>query len=256
MFVAGIYGEGVERMLPIIGAEHRPNIITINKFGENPSIALNTEAVIWDGGGTYTYSTGANIDSASSADNSDGQHLHVVGLDANYTYTNQAVTLTGQTTVSLSIPLIRVFRAWNDGTAVFGGAIYIYENGSTVSSGVPSNSTNIRAVISSGLEQTHMAIFTIPKGMMGHMYDWWAGTDHKGTSFTEIKYYERDAASKVFLVKEQSVVGTAFEHHVYPNPRKLTQKTDIYMTGNPSVNNIAIVAGFDILLMPSTKVQI
>ena len=89
-----------------------------HKFGLAPDFDTEDNAVdVWDGANdglhnlmTHTYSTTADIDSLSSSNNGDTQTIVVEGLDTNWNYVTQTLTLTGNTRKALSTDLIRVFR--------------------------------------------------------------------------------------------------------------------------------------------------
>jgi hypothetical protein len=256
VFISNLSGNEFRQHYPWLAIKEQNDLITVNKFGRNPIIPQNVEVPIYDIGTSSTvskpfYSSTAEIDTISSADNSDGQVIEIQGLDANWTLTVQNATLNGQTGVTLATPLIRVFRAKNEGTAVLAGACYIYPSRSTVATGVPSHTSNIRAKITSGYEQTQMACFSIPKGYVGYLVDWWANCDVRQAAYATISLWARDASSKVFQNKEEAGVTNGIEMHDYHSPQKFTAKSDIYMSAIPSVNNIAISGGFDIVLRKS-----
>ena len=137
----------------------------INKFGENPDIDTATDPEdMWDAGGTYPFSTSADIDQLSSSDDGDTQEITIIGLDENWEEVTQTKTLTGQTPVTLDTPLIRVYRAWNNGTSDFAGDIYLTTNGAALTLGVPDVASAIRMQVRNGNNQSLMCVYTVPAG--------------------------------------------------------------------------------------------
>lgn len=146
------------------------------KSGENPSIAAGAIQTIWDEGGLYSYpasATAMTISSSSGDDASAGdgaRTVRVFGLDENWLWVVQDLTLNGQTAVSIPTPLLRVFRAFVLTTGISGGNRGdIYVGSGTVTLGVPAN-VFARIVAPPPLNnQTFMAVFTVPDGWDCHI---------------------------------------------------------------------------------------
>jgi hypothetical protein len=118
-----------------VGRGAVPNTQHIHKFGENPDIDDATQEDIWDGGGSYTFTTTAATYYCSSSSVADTVPIEIQGLDANFNMKTVKVLLQGQTKVTLSGTWMRVFRIKNLGASNNAGDIYVYEN-DTVSNGV------------------------------------------------------------------------------------------------------------------------
>ena len=218
----------------------------VNKFGRNIDIDA-TQEDIWDGGGTYTFSTTADITDIVSSNAGDTFDIEVQGLDTNWDLTVQTKTLTGTTSVALDTALIRVFRMRNlTGTAASGNIQCGV--GSTTSS---FSAGNLRAQITVGYEQTRMAIYTIPNGKKGYMTNHWGNINKSNTSGAlDCTLWVR-SESGVF--RAQTPVGliaagsSHYQHNYDPYPA-FAEKTDIKMTGIGSTNNFDVSAGFDLYL--------
>lgn len=234
----------------------------IHKFGNAKDFdATDGIVTVWDGaddGGidemVYTYSVTADIDSLSSSAGGDTQNVEVQGLDTNFALVTQTITLTGQTRKALDTDLIRVFRIKNVGATDNAGTIYCYVN-TALSSGVPIDTTKIRALVHIGNNQTLMAIYTIPAGKTGYMRDWFvsiAGANK--TSNYPIKLRARPFG-QVFQLKHTSSlsdIGTSYQQHRYEEPEIFTEKTDIEIRIQAiavGVTAASISAGFDIVLI-------
>ena len=86
------------------------------KFGKSAVLSTNRETV-WTVGGMETYVTGNTIDTISSSSALDTQELvlecHTVtgsGLDQQFIFLTQTITLNGQNKVTLPTPVARVSR--------------------------------------------------------------------------------------------------------------------------------------------------
>ena len=90
--------------------------IWVNKFGENPSSAIDTQEDLWDGGGTYPYPATALITDLKQATDQEtmrGATIEAQGLDTNWDLVVQTKALDASNTttkVALATPLVRVMR--------------------------------------------------------------------------------------------------------------------------------------------------
>lgn len=121
------------------------------KFGRNADLGTSYETV-WEYGGDETYCTTNAIDTVSSSDNSDTAVMYVeghtvsgTGVDSQFTFVAQTVTLTGQTKALLTTPLARVSRAYVV-SGTLAGDFYVYED-DTLSSGVPTTASKVHITV-------------------------------------------------------------------------------------------------------------
>jgi hypothetical protein len=232
----------------------------VHKFGDAPDFDIGDGFVtVWDGANDaglnamqYTYSSTADITRLSSSAAGDTTDIEVQGLDANLDPVTQTITLNGQTPVTLSTTLLRVFRLKNVGSTDIVGQVYCYTSAATVSSGVPSPTNAVRAIINNGNNQTLMAVYTIPNGKTGYMRDWYASSSSsRGGSVHQLKLVARPQG-QVFQLKHKSaiaVAGTSYIHHKYEEPEIFTAGTDLEMRANTDTNLAGVSAGFDIVLI-------
>jgi hypothetical protein len=233
----------------------------IHKFGNAPDFDVGDGFVtVWDGAEddedyenmVYDYSNTADIDYIVAEDDTDTQDVEIQGLDSNYDVVIQTKALTGNTPAELDTYLIRVFRMRNVNSTDFGGHVFCYVSGGTVTGGVPQVGADVRAVIHSVNNQTEMALFTIPAGKTGYMRDWYASTaGAKRDSSHTIKVLARPFGG-VFQLKHTAnigVTGTSYIKHDYTEPEKFTEKTDIEIRVNTDVDIAGVAAGFDIVLV-------
>lgn len=231
---------------------------TVHKFGRGADIdTADGFVVLWDGAEynvalkTYTYSTSADIDRISSDNASDTEPIEILGLDTNWDLVTQTKTLTGQTPVALDTPLIRVFRMKNVGTSDIAGNVFCFVN-VTTTLGVPDTITNTRAMINNGNNQTLMALYTIPAGKTGYIISWYAAlSSAKASSLNNMEMKARPFGG-VFQLKHTSTLsstGSSHVQHTYFVPQSFPAKTDFVMLSDSSVNDNAVSAGFDLVLI-------
>lgn len=231
----------------------------IHKFGNAPDFdIIDGDVDIWDGandGGinamTYTYSTTADINSITSTNSTNVQSIELQGLDADYLSLTQTAILNGSGFVGLGSPFIRVFRMTNTGSSDILGDVYNYVSGPTTA-GIPNTTSDIRAIINNGNNQTLMAMYTIPSGVTGYMRDWYASTaGARKTSVHEIHLTARPF-NGVFQMKHKSSLvanGTSYIQHTYVEPEVFNAMTDLEMHANTDEDIASISAGFDIVLI-------
>jgi len=237
------------------------NTTFTHKFGSAGDFDTGDGAVtVWDGANDadiaemqYTYSAAADIDSLSSTDAGDTQDIEVQGLDANYDLVLQTITLTGQTRVALTTPLIRVFRLKNVGTVDVAGFVYCYVNG-PLTGGRPNTTLNIRAVIEGNNNQTLMAVFTIPNGTIGYLRSFFASSAGAKKTTNFIIRLRARPFGQVFQLKNKTSIPSdgAGIQYVYDDPEVFTAKTDIEMTAEitaATVTQASVSAGFDLVLV-------
>lgn len=233
-----------------VGMSGVPGYSAVHKFGSNPSIDAATDEDIWDAGDDYTYQTSAQaLEIVSSdvddADGGDGaRRVRIFGLDGNYDPQEETVILNGQTAVDLVGTYLRVFRAYvlEAGTAEDAnqGTLTIRLDGAGAT----------QAIISPGVGQTLMAIYTIPNGKTGYLRKWYATPVGQATGEAIITVRTREEGM-AFRVREQVTVSNASTGWQYEIPYlvRLPEHTDIKMRANVSNNGSQIDAGFELLLV-------
>ncbi len=237
------------------------NTTFIHKFGKAPNFDSGDGFVtVWDGSDDsnlaimdYVYSTSPIIDSLSCG-GTDTTTIQVQGLDSDYKIVLQEKALTGQTRVALDTSLIRVFRLKNVGSVDLSSDCYCFEN-TALSSGVPIDTSKVRAQIHSDNNQTLMAIFTIPAGAVGYLRDWYASTaGAKKDTAHEIKLFARPFGQVFQLKHDANIVsdGTSYIQHVYVEPEVFPEKTDIEMKVNTGQDGAGVSGGFDIVIVGAT----
>jgi len=235
----------------------------IHKFGNAPDWDDGDGTVaIWDGANdgtiaqyTYQYSTSANITQISSTDAADTMNIEIQGLSSSYEITTLTTSLNGQTPVTLSTSFLRVFRMKNVGSTDIAGNVYATTSTTTFTNGLPDASSDVRAMITNGNNQTLMALYTIPAGKTGYMRSWFSATSgaNKNTNYIIDLFARPDG--QVFQLKHKSAISdnaNSYIQHQYTEPEVFNEKTDIELratiTDSP-ITAASVSGGFDIVLV-------
>ena len=227
---------------------------SVNKFGANALITAGTEEDIWDGGGTYSFPTTADITHIRQAVDQatmQGETIEVQGLDTNWDLTVQDVVLDGSdttTAVALTTALKRVFRMKVMADVVTTEDVELRNVGGGTT----------YAIIQAGLNQTLMAIYTVPNGKTAYLAQWYVDNVPSTTKIPdsiEPKLWMADRANGYeFQLKGARGIplqGPGITQKFRPY-MKITQKTDIkvaaLVTGG-SGDDGHVHAGFDLILV-------
>lgn len=106
---------------------------SLRKFGRNENMSQGVRSPI-SFGNISNYATGNDINEIVSNDNSDTQDVVIEGhtlSGSDLTFVVQTITLTGTTPVTLTTPLYRATRLYNNGTTDFAGTITLSDDGIT-----------------------------------------------------------------------------------------------------------------------------
>jgi len=201
----------------------------VHKFGFNPLIN-ETEETVWDVGGIYAYPTSAVKMTATSASGSDDEDVQVTiqGLDSEYNQLSETVTLNGTGVAETSGFFIRVFRAFVAGSQEPAGTINI------------TNASTTYARITSGENQTLMALWTVPAGYTAYLLqkDTTCLTE-ANNKFGTIRLISR-APGGVFRTHEKFSVQNDHAEIEYSTPIPFAEKTDIEVRAVGSSSNSAL----------------
>lgn len=213
----------------------------LHKFGAVPSMSQNTTGSVWDKNDTlYPWNAfdTAGVITASIANASDnGKKVTVLGLDVNYNEVSETFTLSSTATVSGTVSFKRVFRAYISTGTDNVGDINFTKNGSDV----------LRITASKG--QTLMAIYTVPAGKTGYLYQGTctAQSAADGTGNMFVRYFGQDAF-RIGHSFEISGVGGQYLYD-FTFPIQIPEKSDIDIRVTTRTNNGRYTAAFDMLLI-------
>ena len=257
-----------------------PGFASVSKFGLNRAILTTAMHVdIWSQGGLYTFSTDQLIDTLSSSSIADvGQTIWIEGT-LNSTTTGGLRTgesrgyavLNGRNKVLIydnpaltgtPISFLRVNRMKNMSTTAIGdmvGKLYCYED-TPIVNGVPTLLTKVRSVIEIGRDnQTQQAVYTIPPGKVGMLYDADSGilldARKADPEYAELSI-ARSGTGKVFrTMKNFSVMTSANSNYqdqrTFQEP--LPAMTDIKLHVHSVSVNMGLWGSFAILIVDEDK---
>lgn len=220
----------------------------LNKFGKNPDVDTAAPEDVWDGGGTWVAPTQArlhNLVSDSANDTSAGtgaRTVSVLGLDANYAEITETVTLAGLTPVPTVNSYIIIYRMIVL-SAGSGGV-----NAGNITATAQTDAT-ITAQISTGYNQTLMAIWQVPAGktlLLNSYYASMNGTT--AATSVDIRLWAKPFGQTWQTKHVLGLIstGTSYMLHEFCPPLKFAEKTLIRIqAADASANNVDVSAGFD-----------
>ncbi|MBU8921799.1 MAG: hypothetical protein KOO63_08265 [Bacteroidales bacterium] len=228
-----------------------PGVTSVNKFGANADIGSGTTEDVWDGGGTYSFPSTADITHLSQAVNQTamrGETIEVQGLNASWELTVQTKALDASdstTAVELDTPLIRIFRMKVLADVVTDQDI----SAKNVGAGTT------YATIGAGNNQTLMALYTVPSGKTAYMTSYFydgveaTGKEPKSTEF-KLWVADRDNGYEFQLKHEKGVSkGDSGGQHLFFPYMKINAKNDIKLTASPNSEDASVHGGFDLILV-------
>lgn len=233
--------------------------VALDKFGRNPLITSNTTEDIWDGGGTWVAPTQArvhNIVSSSANDAAAGtgaRTIRIYGLDASWNAQSEAVTLNGVTPVATTGSYTRIFRmnctSWGSGQT----------NAGDITATAVTDAT-VTAQISTGNNQTLMAIYTVPTGFSLYMtkvifyVNIVSAVGVVTDTYANCQVWQSDVENPGRLIKQfmgaSSVAGPSWrEFRPY---RKFEEKSDIILAATAVEEDCDVSAAWSGILEKDT----
>lgn len=232
---------------------------TVHKYGRNDDIDTGTDPEdIWTYGGLYTYNDTPSIQYISSSNALDvGMELTVEGLDENYKEQSVTVLLNGQaqTQIGTGELFVRVFRAFNSGPIEFAGNVLIYDDTvASVTLGVPSPSTSVKAEIRAADQQTYMALYTVPAGktayFMQHSSDIIKSNSASQNAVLDIRIREFGSVFRSRQLDGLTTNGSSAFDFVFTLPDRIPEKSDIRMQiREVSTNDIGVSSTFVLVII-------
>ena len=214
-----------------------------HKFGAVPAMSTNTTGTVWDVNDTlYPWSAWDTVGTVtiSRASTSDANKLVTIqGLDSNYDFQEETITLTNPTGNASTKTYSRINRA------------FIVDGNSATNVGVVDvlKGATIVAQINAGFGQTLMAVYTIPRGYTGYLTQGicsaQASADGTGG------FYLRRFGTGVFRIAHSFEVAGAGGPYFYrfDIPSPVPEKADLDVRVSTRSNNGRYTAAFDIILI-------
>lgn len=230
----------------------------VNKFGRNTTVGASLEPV-WDYSGPYEYLADDVFSPMylSSDDALDqGMIYEVTGINSEYNYDTVLVATDGsdgQTFVVIPSNAAdgewwRIFRALNTSSTPATGNIYISkDNTDAGGNGIPDDTDDIQAQIKIGFEQTLMALWTVPVGMVAYMTSFYAATS--SDKVTEVHLFYRPFGG-VFNVEHSLDLAKGANQHPFDFPKVFAAKGDIKIVAAATGGGGVVDGGFDLWFEP------
>jgi hypothetical protein len=236
--------------LLLIAQDKMPGVSGINKFGSNPASAQDTQEDIWDGSAAYSYPATALMTSMSQTAHQAamrGKVIELQGLNGSWEPVTQTKALDASdttTVITLDTPMIRVFRMKVLADVVGNQNIRCHNAGETQD----------YAIIRAGLNQTAMAIYTVPAGKKALILDYYGDavpTVALGPSSVNFKLWVADRGNSYeFQMKHaKGAWSGAAVAHSFQLPIAVPEKSDIKMTALSNDKASEVHAGFDLVLV-------
>lgn len=218
------------------------------KFGYNPAVG-SSEELLWTQGGDYTVmSTATTLYISSSSGTDTDVDVEVLGLDADGLEQIQEVNTGGQSQVAIPGTWLGVVnRARVSGATASVGDLYIAET-DTLSGGVPTTVSKIKAKLAILDQITMQSIFMIPANKIGYILEWEFSTGK--TSDTRARLVAQDDGG----VEHTHNSANVFENRYckrWKTPAEqqpLTLIKIMVSSANPSPE---VSGGFDIVIVES-----
>ena len=253
--------------------------VLVEKFGRNNSIANATEEDIFSYGGNFFYPTAAAKvalrsgsaldDGTSSPMGSGARSVQVFGCDDNYNDIDETITINGGTLVNSTKDFFRVWRAKCIAVGSGGvnaGEIWVTSAAST------SSPLDVIGHIGAGEGQSEQTQYTIPAGFTGHIINGRvaclesAGAAVKETSAV-VKIWLRSFIADTSPLTDPGTTNNYGSwrkvQSVDVNSRgstgepistvsKIAEKTDLRFSAEVSVDDTAVNARFNMILVKNT----
>lgn len=216
-----------------------------HKFGAVPSLSINTTGTVWDVSNTLYPWTALDTPAVVNVERNDvldnGLIVTVQGLDENWNYQSEDITITGADQVGTKL-WRRVNRAFvTSGTAV------VNVGNIDIEAGAAGGTTVAR--ITANLGQTLMSVYTIPAGYIGYLYHG-TMTVQANADATGFMFIRRNTVGTTFRVGHTfEVAGGSQYDYTFSFPPPIPEKSDIDVRAAVRSNNARVTAAFDILLV-------
>jgi len=223
------------------------------KFGRNQTVQTIATTLMTLPSGIYneTYVSTNIITTISSTSVSDTQTLTLEGHTISgglFTFVTQSVTLNGQNQVTLTTPLARANRLFNNDTTDLVGTVYVYEN-DTSAAGVPTTATGVHLMIVAGLNNSEKAATTVSNTDYYLITSFYGDCLEKVATFGVLRL-ELRLAGKVFrnvidIASNDTNNGT----HDFRPYLLIPKNSDIRLRASASANGKDFTGGFQGFLL-------
>jgi len=232
-----------------------PGITGMNKFGTNELVDQDF-SYLWEfGDGWVALPSATTLEAASTsaldtALGTGATGLTIEGLDDNYDEISEDVALDGQTpvlTTQLFLYVNRVFITGAGSTEKNQGDIYVADDSTAWSSGVPVTDAAVQCLIRPLHGQSQQCIYTVPRGFTAFIHDGYMTTEGTLVTRLRVMFWNRftNAHRTAF---EMTIKGPTFSHTPYP-PVAMLEKNSVYMETSVSAGSAHVSGGLNFVLV-------
>ena len=241
--ILGTFGDGVS-----ITSKKK----TLLKFGRFDDLGASYETV-WSQGGNETYVTTNAIDTASSSSSDDTEVLYIeghtvsgTGTDAQFTFVAQTATLAGTGKVVLDTPLARVSRVYNISSTTLVGDVYISEDDTHTTPGVPNTAAKIHMKLEAGENQSYKASTTFSNNDYFICTGGWGSVNKKTSATVDFEMQVRRPGQLFLPVARISAAsaGLANVSISFDPPVIVPKNSDIRVQARASTTAVEVNAAF------------
>lgn len=209
----------------------------IHKFGAVYGTAVASMSTVWTAADTtatalYNWNHSAGTVSVVSTSTSDTTDITILGLDSNYNYIEETITLNGTNAVTGNTSFTKVNRAFMN-TVTNVGKIQASIGGTLVTE------------IGIDYGQTLQCFYTIPAGKTGYLTSIFASASKNQA--TDLFLFQKPFGG-AFRVSTTISLNQSNQTITYPVPIKYTEKTDLELRVRGSAN-ATISADFTLILV-------
>ena len=230
-------------------------ITGVNSHGTNLTVGTSFEDIWLQGGAWTKLPSATTLEVASSSGSDDAGStgaltLTIEGLDSDYVELTETITMDGQTPVTTTGQFLFVNRAYvaTGGTAGWNvGDIYIADDSTAWTSGVPNTATAVQAKISATQGETQQAIYTVPAGKTGYITNVYVVAGNDKVLDYELHETDHEAQSNRIILEGEET-NTAFIH-VYNPYTPVAEKHTISFDAKITSGSTEVSAGFDLYLV-------
>lgn len=224
-----------------IARGHISNHSFVHKFGAVPAMSTSVTGTVWDVNDTiYPWSVWdtagtVSVSTVNASDN--GKQITIQGLDANYNFQEETITVSSSGAVAST----KVFKRLNRG--------FIVDGSTNVADVIVTKDATTVLKITAGKGQTLMAVYTVPFDKTAYLVQGVAsiqkGGDATGDMF--IRYFGQ-SSFRVGHTFEVEGLGGPYTY-TFAVPIRIPEKSDIDIRTNVRSNNARVTAAFDLILI-------
>lgn len=226
-----------------------PNVSVVTRSGYLPDASQNVETSIWVEGGIYphgTWTTPGKLYVICTNAGDSGKKVFIEGLDSNYDYYSEEVTLAGLTAVATTGNFIRIW------TATVTSASNNSANAGEITFRLTSGTGTVVAHIGAGLGITKLSQFTVPRGYSAYVQYGDCTSYHSGAGNvgTLLKMMVRPFGGSFFAGFVAEVAAGNPYRNEFKIPMRLPAKSDVDVRVTADTSNTKITCNWQIVLYP------